>query len=741
MDAPQGFRLKAMPNGRSRSPHRNGGSPSTVDLQAWASREAALEARAEMQRLVVLKLPGPNGHTSSWASLCLRRDIRALERVRPSFGVSVMPPELGVFREFDAGICEALRVLDRRLGTAAALLPLNAIYGAWEGGLPAEEANAPSNHKQLRMRVACFNVQGECGHEGGVGAHDRRILSLISALHAKGTVLAVLAEPRLAPGMEWPAWTGFVFYGERSSDPGTVAVLVLEEVAKEIMVAAGVGDERAIWLEVPPVSDTRGSIGVLVLGVYAPQSGHTVSVRAAFWELRKRELAQVRTRTRFVTWDVVVMGDMNLHFPELVTRNRRYAGTPERDVSEMLRGQTQFGGVLKNPPNTPTHVSGTAIDAIIAPATMEVPTEIVPAEQLGVRSDHHCIFAALPRQVEAGGAGAVGTARWVPGGDWDNALQRVPKTLQFIMGWAGTAMRSRVLREWTAAGSKRGTRQMILDRAVWWRATVYTLCGHFGGLVIAAGPRGQRRAEGTLASLRALLEDQAGAEGELEDAQRDLAFEDGYTNLMAARGTSRMNRYLELKAKSPGDAEAFVSGLIKPRRPVEVAFQDEVTGERLSPVDTLDVLSRDVMERGKCTRGVEHRLTVEVKRQVKVLRSAAQQQSRMETNDPFTFLLIDEVVGETKQRRRSLHLPRSAGGAGSRQSKLVVWAILNLAVVLGLIARTWEREISPLRKNGPMVVTQVQCLRPVGYMDDLAGLLDGAWLAVVKVLLEEYMGS
>ena len=63
------------------------------------------------------------------------------------------------------------------------------------------------------------------------------------------------------------------------------------------------------------------------------------------------------------------------------------------------------------------------------------------------------------------------------------------RTLKFMSAWATMAMTNQDIRLWVAAGAKRGVRQVILDRAVWWREVRYTLCGHFGGLVVTSGPK------------------------------------------------------------------------------------------------------------------------------------------------------------------------------------------------------------------------------------------------------------
>ena len=106
-------------------------------------------------------------------------------------------------------------------------------------------------------------------------------------MHAKGVVVAVLGEPRFGPGMVWPTWTGFRFAGCRMTEPSSVAVLILEEAAANILIRDGVGDERAMWVELPAnymsgVGQLPRARGTLVLGVYGPHAGYSEQSRVFF---------------------------------------------------------------------------------------------------------------------------------------------------------------------------------------------------------------------------------------------------------------------------------------------------------------------------------------------------------------------------------------------------------------------------------------------------------------------------
>ena len=50
-------------------------------------------------------------------------------------------------------------------------------------------------------------------------------------------------------------------------------------------------------------------------------------------------------------------------------------------------------------------------------------------------------------------------ALWKDDAQWSEALGRAAKALCFIAGWAGTAMRSEVIRCWVVTGSRCGLRR------------------------------------------------------------------------------------------------------------------------------------------------------------------------------------------------------------------------------------------------------------------------------------------
>ena len=212
------------------------GPPHTATLCSWATCEEAGRAAAELRELAERVLPGGSGRAGAWRAICCRRDARALLGAQPPHGLSGVPPELEAFRIFDAAAREVCLWVEARMAWQAGDIPISSVYGAWEGGLPAHELvqDAVAPARTMTLVVSAFNVQGGLGSRRVEGAHEVRIREMVVELHSRGVALAVLSEPRLAPGSLWPSWAGFAYHGERSALPDTVALLVLDEIGRRV---------------------------------------------------------------------------------------------------------------------------------------------------------------------------------------------------------------------------------------------------------------------------------------------------------------------------------------------------------------------------------------------------------------------------------------------------------------------------------------------------------------------------
>ena len=93
------------------------------------------------------------------------------------------------------------------------------------------------------------------------------MLQLVSTLHSLQVSLAVISDPCFGPGMRWPRWTGYDFFGQRTTKNNTVAILVAIEILHYVEVIPDVGDPRALWVKVH-TSESDGP-EFLLLAMYA----------------------------------------------------------------------------------------------------------------------------------------------------------------------------------------------------------------------------------------------------------------------------------------------------------------------------------------------------------------------------------------------------------------------------------------------------------------------------------------
>ena len=138
------------------------------------------------------------------------------------------------------------------------------------------------------------------------------------------------------------------------------------------MLVEGVGDDRAMWVELPGAGSGRarglaGEGAMLLLAVYAPHARYGVVIRRSFWDERLREWDKLRSIGRYRGWRAMVAGDLNLHFSCLASANRTYEAPLDRYVQAYVEARDGFDCQLLNRANVPTHVSGTVVDVVAIP--------------------------------------------------------------------------------------------------------------------------------------------------------------------------------------------------------------------------------------------------------------------------------------------------------------------------------------------------------------------------------------
>ena len=157
------------------------------------------------------------------------------------------------------------------------------------------------------------------------------MLQLVSTLHSLQVSLAVISDPCFGPGMRWPRWTGYDFFGQRTTKNNTVAVLVAIEILHYVEFIPDVGDPRALWVKVH-TSESDGP-EFLLLAMYAPPSNYMPKERLDFFASRVTELCSLRSLPKFASLPLLLAGDLNIHMHEICEKMRNLNG---RSIETLL---------------------------------------------------------------------------------------------------------------------------------------------------------------------------------------------------------------------------------------------------------------------------------------------------------------------------------------------------------------------------------------------------------------------
>ena len=121
-----------------------------------------------------------------------------------------------------------------------------------------------------------------------------------------------------------------------------------------------------------------------------------------------------------------------------------------------------------------------------------------------------------------------------------------------------------------------------------------------------------------------------------------------------------------------------------------------------------------------------------MQQEVKRARKEAIKQAGSQAWQQVTQEEVTEVIKQIKTNRRSLRFPREVIKVRAIRNQWCIWALVNMALSLATRSEDWLREISPIRKRGPVTVTSKENLRPISYVDDMQAVTEAAWLHQVK---------
>ena len=265
---------------------------------------------------------------------------------------------------------------------------------------------------------------------------------------------------------------------------------------------------------------------------------------------------------------------------------------------------------------------------------------------------------------------------------------------------------------------------------------MYVLAGQIAGLALVRQPRREWRPDSAGESkVEGIMQLEGGRPDELE-----LRREEMESGKREAWGKAIMNKYLDIDRHDHGAAESFLSNVLNPKVPLQLAMADTESGATLSTGEAIQKLTHRFLERSEGGSEGNPEFKKWVREEVKRMRASARIEVLLESDCCFCWKLVMTALHGAGRRQSSMRLPRVAARASLLGARIFVWTLLNLAGASGLTPSGWIREVTPTRKRGHGPVTDA-VLRPVSYVDEIENPFDACWLAGPRHLLEAYMGE
>ncbi|CAK0852658.1 unnamed protein product, partial [Prorocentrum cordatum] len=442
---------------------------------------------------------------------------------------------------------------------------------------------------QQPLRMAVLNP-GWCGllALGTDAPLDWRLQAMAQLLHDENIDICTTPGARFPPGAALPAGYPYCWLGERSASWGAVGIFLRPELLPVVRPLLDVSSARVQWFEVWTSSSgtTAASGPSLVFAAVYPAPGGDVET----WSAILGELT--RLRSRFPHASFLVAGDANIHLSHVLSHRpgcgccHCHQSPEDRDIEAMLCAASL---IACNPP-VPAHDSGTCIDLVLADLGQQI--SVAVKEAVAVASDQRLLCWSMPRQCDRSAHVGFGRVSRRTDSQWDDALSAVEPLLQFAASAVELCVHAPWLRPpWSGGQASVAQRRVLLDVAAWSRDVLYTLAGHAAGVtraVTSAASRKRRRPVGP-------------APADFSDHQ---AFKKAATQAAwdARRGAAQ--RFLHLRALSPGAAERFLSSFFAGQDRFEIALADPATGRVFSADEMLQAIEQDLQSGPRVVRDV-----------------------------------------------------------------------------------------------------------------------------------------
>ena len=365
--------------------------------------------------------------------------------------------------------------------------------------------------------------------------------------------------PCFGPGMQWPQWSGYVYFGTRSTQSNTVAALISAEITDKVVLLENFGDARSLWFHIQvPV---RNASSFLLLAIYAPPPNYTPKERLEFFEARLAECHKLRGDPMFSSLPMLLAGDVNLHAAEICEKNRSLERPVDRDIASVITGPLGMNLVLRNPLQTATHDSGSALDLVYSSHNFNPVVQVLAKEKFPLSSDHRPILITQLGSVPQAARPNLGKTKWKPFSDaWNHALLNIPCCLEFICSWINLLLCETFLRDSLICDKWSKLRQAVVDKVVWWRSVVICLAGHMNGLAVTVKPSQLQHGAQQFHMDKFLLE-WFGPQCQ----SNSVEFEEFASELGKSGSPALVRKFLDSYATNPSKAQATLSPFTQPQ--------------------------------------------------------------------------------------------------------------------------------------------------------------------------------
>jgi len=131
--------------------------------------------------------------------------------------------------------------------------------------------------------------------------------------------------------------------------------------------------------------------------------------------------------------------------------------------------------------------------------------------------------------------------------------------------------------------------------------------------------------------------------------------------------------------------------------------------------ETLHEIEHDLLHRSDKAEAGSPTLHAQVRQEVAQIRVAALKQTANEASEFASWTMVKECCEHLQWKKAAVRLPRASLRFQTDQGFLVIWVLVNLVANMCLTPSSWLREVTAIRKKGPMKVSNLNNLRPVSY--------------------------